>query len=195
MRKYIQKISEYAIAGGVGAVLLFGLSGCEEKVEDRSTFAQKEGAMVVIEEVRPGEYRIVEEQPSSSTRVILRDVNGTERILSQEEIEELVRQGARMAQEGKSALTNPQIHSGGMSLGEVILASAAGAIVGSWIGSKLFGNQTYQARRHESYKSPTVYERSVQRFEDRHIKKATQRKSGFFGQNKQHSAASFSFGG
>lgn len=36
---------------------------------------------------------------------------------------------------GTSQLTNPT--GGGLSLGETILASAAGAILGSWIGSKL----------------------------------------------------------
>ena len=189
------------MVGGLGAILVMGLSGCEKKEEHQNAFSEaqkKQGAFVVIEETEPGVYRIAEEYPSSTTRVILRDVNGTERILSQEELDRLVKQEAAKIEQGQSPLVNPQIHSG-MSLGEVILASAAGAIIGSWLGSKLFGNPTYQQRRQQTYKNPTVYQRSQNAFKKGSTfakKSATTKKSGFFGGGSKSSKKSFfSFGG
>ena len=90
-----------------------------------------------------------------------------------------------------------------MSLGETILASAAGAILGSWIGSKLFNNQNYQNQRARSYKSPTVMQRSKDSFRQKSkstfssFKKNSNTKSGFFGGRTSSSkSSSFSrFGG
>ena len=45
-----------------------------------------------------------------------------------------------------------------------LLASVAGAIIGSYIGNKLFNNQNYQNQRRTSYKSPQTYSRSVDSF-------------------------------
>jgi len=219
--KFIKKASSYAMVGGLGALLVMGLSGCEQKsneeqAQQNNAFtqaSQKQGAFVVIEEVKPGEYKIVEEYPSSKTRVILRDVNGTERVLTQEELDKLVKQEAQKIEQNQSALVNPQLQSptGGLSLGEAILASAAGAIIGSWIGSKLFNNPTYEQRRRASFKTPSAYERSVNSFRNRTLSSplkrsttTTQPKSGFFSPSKTTKTTtttkttptkSFSFGG
>ena len=71
---------------------------------------------------------------------------------------------------------------GGMGLGETILASAAGAILGSWIGSKLFNNPNYQQQRRTSYKNPQTYSRSKNSFNK--AKQSSTKRSGFFGGNK-----------
>jgi len=101
---------------------------------------------------------------------------------------------------GESALTQPQMSSGGLGLGEALLASAAGAIIGSWIGNKLFNNPNYQQNRQRSYKSPTAYQRSVNSFnkakQSSTATKSRSTRSGFFGSSKTGSKSTFgSIGG
>jgi hypothetical protein len=196
--KHIKQIADYSMVGGMGAVVMAGLSGCGDsglppaQPPQENTFqtaSQKQGAFVVIQEVAPKQYKIVDEYPSSETRVILKTLDGKEKILSQEELDALIKEEAKKIEEGTSRLTsNEQISSGmgGMGLGETILASAAGAVLGSWIGSKLFNNQNYQQKRQASYKNPQTYSRSKNSFNK--AKKASTKRSGFFG-NKQSSTA------
>ncbi|RKV88472.1 MAG: hypothetical protein D8B39_04205, partial [Campylobacter sp.] len=169
--KHIKKIATYAAVGGFGAIVMAGLAGCgSNNGGDENALnevAQKNGAFVIIEESAPGVYKILEEYPSTETRVVLKDINGTERVLSKDEIDKLLAQANANIDNGTSNLTkasDAQLSSGGLSLGETILASAAGAILGSWIGSKLFGNQNFQATRQNSYKNPSAYTRSVDSF-------------------------------
>ncbi len=200
--KHIKKIADYSIVGGMGGALIAALSGCEssdhglppQQQEEQNTFlqaSQKQGAFVVIEEVAPKRYKIVDEYPSSETRVILKSLDGTEKLLSKEELDALIKEEARKIDAGQSPLTNPQIQNptGGLSLGETILASAAGAILGSWIGGKLFNNPSYQQRRRTTYKSPSTYSRSVERFKKARTGSASRRKSGYFGSRRATSPA------
>ncbi len=191
--RHIKKIADYSMVGGMGAVVMAGLTGCgdsglpPQQAPQENTFqtaAQTQGAFVVIQEVAPKQYKIVDEYPSSETRVILKTLDGQEKILSQEELDALIKEEAKKIDEGKSALTNPQMSSGmgGMGLGETILASAAGAILGSWIGSKLFNNPNYQQQRRTSYKSPQTYSRSKNSFNK--AKTSSTKRTGFFGNNK-----------
>nr|MBP9565690.1 hypothetical protein [Sulfurospirillum sp.] len=85
--KYIRKISDYMIAGGIGVMAIASMQGCEQK-EDKNALAEAaktQGALVIVDEISPGEYKIAEEYPSSTTRVIVRQPDGSERILSQTE--------------------------------------------------------------------------------------------------------------
>ncbi len=208
MKHYIKKISTYAMVGSLGAIAMTAMSGCESKPQGQSDAftqaSQRQGAFVVIDEVAPGEYKIAEEYPAEHTRVILRKLDGSEKILSQEELDALVKQEAAKIEAGRSALTNPELTSGsgGLGLGEAILASAAGAILGSWIGSKLFNNPNYQQTRQRSYKSPSAYRRSVDSFNRKRTRStstSTRRnsRSGFFGSRSgSYGRSSFgSFGG
>ncbi|MDR2099897.1 MAG: UPF0323 family lipoprotein [Campylobacteraceae bacterium] len=193
--KYIRKISDYAIAGGIGAVAVFGILGCESS--ESTVQEQKQGAFVVIEEQSDGSYKILEEYPSSITRVVLKDKGGVERILSDEEINAILKDEADKIDSGTSSLTNPQLSNGMPSLGSVILSSAAGAIIGSWIGGKLFGNANYQQQRQASYKSPQTYSRSVDSFNKANptnVKNSASKSGGFFGGGSKSSSGS-SFGG
>ena len=202
MKKYIKKISNYSVVGGLGAVLVFGLVGCDNKSnenqgDDRAftQASQKQGAFVVIEEVAPNQYQIVDEYPSSETRIILRKLDGSEKILSKEEIDELVAQESQKIDNGTSALTNPSMSGGGMGLGETLLASAAGAIIGSYIGNKLFNNQNYQNSRANSYRNRSTYTRSVSSFKkaktssrsSSHARRSSNKRSGFFSGRKSSS--------
>ena len=84
--------------------------------------------------------------------------------LSQTEIDALVKEEAAKIDNNTSALTNPNVSSGQMGLGGVLLSSIAGAMIGSWIGNKLFGNANYQNQRATTYKSPQAYTRSTSSF-------------------------------
>jgi hypothetical protein len=201
---FLKKISNYAIVGGLGASLIAGFSGCEDKnangqnsQNDTITNAsQKQGAFVIVEKAPEGGYKIVDEYPSTRTTIVLRE-GQNERILSKAEIDELVAAESVKIDNGTSNLTNPnqaQVSGGGMSLGETLLASAAGAMIGAYIGNKLFNNSNYQSQRRTSYKSPSTYSKSVNSFNKAKTatstKSTSSKKSGFFGGTKSSSSRS-----
>ena len=207
---FLKKISNYAVVGGLGATLITSMTGCEDKNangqngQNNNTItnaSQKQGAFVIVEKNPQGGYQIVDEFPSSKTTIVLRE-NGNERILSQSEVDELVAQEAKKIDNGTSNLTNPQnaqMSGGGMGLGETILASAAGAMIGAYIGNKLFNNSNYQSQRRTSYKSPSTYSKSVNSFNKAKSSTASKstsstKKSGFFGGNKSSTSSRKSSG-
>jgi len=203
---FLKKISNYAIVGGLGASLLVAFSGCEDKnangQNDTVTNAsQKQNAFVIIEKTPQGGYTIVDEYPSSKTTIVLRE-GENERILSKEEVDNLVAKEAVKIDNGTSNLTNPnqaQIHGGGMGLGEVLLSSIAGAMIGSYIGNKLFNNSNYQSQRRANYKSPSTYSKSVNSFKKAKTSSArkttSSKRSGFFGGGSRTSGKRSFFGG
>lgn len=193
MKKFLKKVSDPRIVGifsksGLGLAAVLALVGCDSGMQSSGNAsstgsleqATKNGATVTIEQQSDGSYKILEETPSSTTRVILKEANGNERILSQEEIDKIIAEESKKIDAGTSQLTNPT--GGGLSLGETILASAAGAILGSWIGSKLFNNQNYQAQQRASYKTPQAYERSQNSF-NRNAATSSAGRSGFYSPN------------
>lgn len=207
---FLKKISNYAVVGGLGASLLVAFSGCEDKNANGqnangdtiTNASQKQGAFVIVEQTPAGGYQIVDEYPSTRTTIVLRE-GQNERILSKEEIDALVAQESVKIDNGTSNLTNPNQDSistghGGMSLGETLLASAAGAMIGAYIGNKLFNNSNYQSKRRTSYKSPSTYSKSVNSFNKAKTASSTKstssKKSGFFGGTKRSSSRSI-FGG
>lgn len=200
--KHIKKFKELASKGALAAIMATGLAGCNTgQSEQANTAVVKQNATVFIEKTDRG-YKIADEFPSNETRVFLRekDAEGrmNERLLSQAEIDKLLREENAKIDAGTSNLTNgnAQMSSGGMSLGEAILASAAGAIIGSWIGSKLFGSPGYNAARQGAYSNPSAYSRSQSSFGGAKTGAASSgAKSGFFGGNKAASAAGSSAGG
>ena len=190
--KYIKKLSTLA-ATGLGAVLVTGVTGCTQQQQEQQ---QAQGAFVIIEETAPGKYQIKDEFPADETRIVLKQLDGVERVLTQAEMDALVKEEAAKIDNGTSNLTkeNAQVsQQGGMGLGEVLLSSIAGAMIGSWIGSKLFGNQNFQNNRKAGYKSPSTYSKSKKSF-NKPRKKTSSKKSGFFGNKKSSSRGGF-FGG
>ena len=200
--KHIEKFKELASKGALAAIMATGLAGCNSGGgEQANTAVVKQNATVFIEKTDQG-YKIADEFPSNETRVFLREKdaegNMNERLLSQAEIDKLLKEENAKIDAGTSNLTNgnAQMSSGGMSLGEAILASAAGAIIGSWIGSKLFGSPGFNAARQGAYSNPSAYSRSQSSFGGAKTGAASSgAKSGFFGGNKAASAAGSSFGG
>ena len=197
--KYVRKISDYMIAGGIGVMVLASMQRCEQKDNQENVLkeaAKTQGALVIVDEVAPGQYKIAEEYPSSTTRIIVRSADGTERILSQAEIDKLVKDEAAKIDNNTSALTNPSISSGQMGLGGILLSSIAGAMIGSWIGNKLFNNPNYQNQRATTYKSPQAYSRSTSSFNKPAGTTSTAssgtKSSGFFGSSSSGSSSSSS---
>lgn len=193
--KHIKRLKDIGVASGVGAIMAFGLAGCGESGSTGSSLeqtVQKQGATVFIEKNSDGSYKIADEFLSNETRIFLREAgaDGTmsERLLSQAEIDKLLQEENAKIEAGESGLTNSTLSSGsgGLGLGEAILASAAGAIIGSWIGSKLFNNPAYQNSRQNAYKNPSAYNRSVNSFNKAGTASAASKagnsgRSGFFG--------------
>lgn len=177
-----RKIADFAMVGSSSALVLVALLGCDNPREQdsfvnspstqgsqESSQAIKQGAFVIVEEQLDGSYKVLEEYPSATTRVVVRDKNGVERILSDEEVDAIIQKEAARVENGTSELLAPAASaggesSGGLGLGGTILASAAGALLGSYIGNKLFNNPNYQQNKQRTYKSPQAYERSANNF-------------------------------
>ncbi|ARU47303.1 hypothetical protein Sdiek1_0120 [Sulfurospirillum diekertiae] len=155
--------------------------------------AKTQGALVIVDESATGEYKIAEEYPSSTTRVIVRKPDGSERILSQAEIDALVKEEAKKIDNNTSPLTNSNMSSGQMGLGGILLSSIAGGMIGSWIGGKLFNNPTYQNQRATNYSSPQAYSRSTTSFNkpmSTSSTSSTTKSSGFFGSSSGSGSSS-----
>ncbi|EAI2873231.1 TPA: UPF0323 family lipoprotein [Campylobacter jejuni] len=199
--KKIKKIIQIGMIGGLAAVAGGALAGCGSNNDNADTLnqaANTQGAFVIIEETAPGQYKIKDQYPSDETRVVLKDLNGTERILSKEEMDALIKEEAAKIDNGTSNLTkdNGQISSGGLSLGETLLASAAGAILGSWIGSKLFNNQNFANQQRGAFSNQSAYQRSVNSFNKAGTTSSASsaKKSGFFSGGSKATSSSSSFG-
>lgn len=194
--KHLKKLSTIATATGLGTLLATGLTGCIGNNQQQQE-QKAQNAFVIIEETAPGRYQVKDEFPAEETRIVLKQLDGTERVLTKAEMDALVAKEAAKIDNGTSNLTKPQdaqmTQQGGMSLGEVLLSSMAGAVIGSWIGSKLFGNQNYQNNRKASYKSPSTFSRSQKSFET--AKKNSAKRSGFFGSKSSSSRTGGFFGG
>jgi len=191
--KYIKKLSTITALTGLGALLVTGMTGCENKTQQEQP--QAKGAFVIIEETAPGKYKIKDEFPAEETRIVLKQLDGVERVLTKEEMDKLVKEEEAKIDNGTSPLTqkNPEV-SQGMGLGSVLLSSIAGAMIGSYIGNKLFGNQNYQNNRKAGYKSPSTYSRSQKSF-SKARSKSTSKRSGFFGNKKSSARKGGFFGG
>ncbi|WP_270979806.1 UPF0323 family lipoprotein [Campylobacter helveticus] len=184
----IQKILKIGMISGLTAVAAGALVGCGDSTQtpnENTQNSKQQGAFVIIEETAPNQYKIKEQFPNAETRVVLQQLDGTERVLTKEEMDALIKEEAAKIDEGTSNLTkdNAQMSSGGLSLGETLLASAAGAILGSWIGSKLFNNQNFANQQRGAFSNQSAYQRSVNSFNKAGASKAssTGTKSGFFG--------------
>ncbi len=199
--KYIRKVSDYMIAGGIGAMVIAGMQGCEQRGNENSMneASQAKGAFVVIEQMPNGGYTIAEEYPSATNRVVVKELDGTERMLSQAQMKKLIADEEIKIDNGTSSLTEPSMATAAPGLGSILLSSVAGAMLGSYIGNKLFNNQNFQSQRRTNYKSPQAYSKSNSSFKKAKSggMKSTKKKSGgFFGsKSSSRSKSSFGFGG
>lgn len=193
--KYINKLSTLTTATGLGALLATGVTGCTSNNGQQQEQAKAKGAFVIIEETEAGKYKIKDEFPADETRIVLKKLDGTEKVLTQAEMDALIKEEAAKIDNGTSNLIkeNPKV-SQGMGLGETIMASMAGAMLGAWIGNKLFGNQNYQNNRKAGYRSPSTYSKSKNSF-NKPRRSTSSKRSGFFGGKNRSSPRSSSYGG
>ena len=159
MKHYLKKISNVSTFGSVAVLAALALTGCGDKPKEETkqagqsvTEASKtQGQFLVIQETEKDKYKVIEQYPANGpSRAILKEINGTERLLSEEELKKLAEAEAKKVENNTTNLTKEgaaQMHGGGMSLGETILASAAGALIGGYIANKLFNNPNFQANQ------------------------------------------------
>jgi len=207
--RHIKKALSYSIAGSLGLAVVASLHGCSESTPPPSTSSgfdagpsdgTEQSWFLVIEQTgsQPDTYNLVEKHPTSGpTRAILRMPDGTERFLSEDELKQIAAEEAARVEAGTSRLTeDPSMHAGGLSLGETLVAAAAGALIGGMLANRLSGNRNFQ-RTQQSYGGgrPTAAISQPARPNTGGAK--NQPRTGFFGGNNagSSSSASRSFGG
>ncbi len=196
MKHYIKKISQVSAFGSVAALAALALSGCHEKPKEESSSgvaeaAKTQGQFLVIQEVGEGKYKVVEQYPTNGpSRAILKELNGTERLLSEAELKKIAEEEAKKVENNTSNLAkapNEQMQSAGMSLGETILASAAGALIGGYLANKLFNNPNFQA--HQRVNTPTQMSQPATKTPSTASTTGAKPQSGYFKQSPMQSPA------
>lgn len=197
--KHIKKALSYSIAGSLGLTVVSSLSGCEQPthhdMSGMNQVAADQNYFMVIEQTgdNPATYRVAEQHPTTGpTRAVLRDMNGIERFLSEEELKAIAEEEAKRVEAGTSRLAQDgaEMSSGGLSLGETLLAAAAGSLIGGMLANSLMNNRNFQQNSQNYNKSRPSAPTSMR------TGNTTQAKSGFFGnKSKNSTSGSRSFGG
>ena len=130
----------------LGVLLLIGLQGCGEpqdtnqqqsnssaNIETLESDLQEQNYFLVIEQTatNPDKYVLAERhETSGATRAVLKKLDGSEVVMSNEELTALAKAEAKKVEAGTSTLTQEASAeaSSGLGLGEMILASAAGFV-------------------------------------------------------------------
>jgi hypothetical protein len=201
--KHIKQAISYSMVGSLGLTIVAGLQGCEQAPPNAGTqgfdsaqsAGQAQNFFIVMEQTgsNPDTYKLVEKHPTSgSTRAVLRLADGTERFMSDQELKKIAEQEAARVDAGESRLTgDPSMYSGGMSMGELLLASAAGALVGGMLANRLSRNQNFQ-RTQTRYGGGRPTAAISQPF--RQSANTKQARSGFFGGPNKSASGGSRFG-
>jgi hypothetical protein len=204
--RHIKKAISFSIAGTLGLGVIATLQGCSDQGPqppslsgfDNGNSAVEGNQFLVISQTgsNPDTFQVVEKHPTEGpTRAILRLPDGTERFMSEEELKRIAAEEAARIEAGTSRLTeDPAMHPGGLSLGETLVAAAAGALIGGMLANRLAGNANFQ-RNQQSYGGgrPTA---AISQPARQQTANRTQPKSGFFGGSNRSSTGSVgSFGG
>ncbi len=205
MKHYIKKIVSYSMVGSLGFTIVAALQGCDggqgQPPQNGTTPSQgkiaeaaSEGVFMVIQQTgaNPDTYELKEKFPSSEgTRAVLKALDGTERILSEAELKKMAEDEAKRVEEGTSQLAQPAAQNQGLSLGETILASAAGALIGGMIANKLMGNPNYQQhQQQQAQKAQSTMNstRNPAANNTNSTQNKSQPRSGFFGGSNNSSS-------
>jgi hypothetical protein len=204
----INKALFYSMLGSLGLTIAIGLQGCGQSEEPANqtngTISEatksEEGVFLVIKQTAkdPDAFIIVEKHPSSTgTRAILTDMDGNERMLTEEELKKMAEAEAAKVEAGTSNLTQaPAAESPGLSLGETILAGAAGALIGGMIANQLAGNSNYQQHQQQQQAQTSAYQQSQKDFNRNTGGNTSAPKSSIFSDvNKNNSSSSGSSSG
>ncbi len=192
--KHVKKVLSYSIVGSIGLTLAASLQGCSDQgvppQGNRGFGSPQEGAQeqnwfLVIAQTGtyPDTYQVVEKHPTTGpTRAILRDMQGNERFLSEDELRMIAEEEAARVEAGTSQLTqDPAMTAGGLSLGETILAAAAGSLIGGMLANSLARNRNFQSyqQRYGGGRPPAAISQPY-----RSAGAGKQPKSGYFGGNR-----------
>ncbi len=193
-KHYIKRVTSYSMVGSLGFAIVAGLQGCSEgplpvdSQQNQSNSiadAAAEGYFMIIQQtgMNPDTYELKERYPSSQgTRAILRDMNGEEQVLSEAELTQLAEAEARKLEEGTSKLSQPVAQNQGLGLGEMILASAAGALLGNMLANRLMGNRNFQQHQQRTNQRVQSSMNSTrQPAQNKTAKQQSSKRSGFFG--------------
>lgn len=211
MQHYIKKILSYSMVGSLGFTILASLQGCDSGTQappantasnanNTITDAAAQGLFMVIQQTgaNPDTYELKEKYPSSEgTRAILKGLDGSEKILNEEELKKIAEAEAKRFEEGSSKLSQPVAENQGLSLGETILASAAGALIGGMIANKLMNNQNYQRhQQQQTQRAQTTMSSTRNPAQTNNTSQnKSQPRSGFFGGNQGNPSNSGKSGG
>lgn len=202
--RHIKKAISYSIAGSLGLTVVASLQGCSDQGPSQPNMSGFDAAQpggvegnqfLVIAQTgsNPDTYKLVEKHATSGpTRAILRMPDGTERFLSEDELKTIAAEEAARIEAGQSRLTeDPSMHAGGLSLGETLVAAAAGSLIGGMLANRLAGNQNFQ-RTQQSYGGgrPTA---SISQPARQQTANRSQPRSGFFGGTGSRSSSTGGF--
>lgn len=214
--KHIKSAASYSMVGGLGLAVIANLQGCapdapepppEQQAQQQENIGQLEQDLqnqnyfLVISQTsaNPDKYELAERYPTEgATRAVLKTLDGKERVLSNEELTALAKAEADKVEAGTSGLTKEATASsgGGLSLGEMILASAAGSLIGGMIANRLANNANAKARTQASTR-PAASVSSANKQARSAPRAKAKPKKGFFGGmfGNKSSSRSGSFGG
>lgn len=203
--RHVKKALSYSVAGGIGLSVIASLNGCSDQgpqppsmagFDSASDSAVEQNVFLVVEQTgtAPDTYRLVEKHPTTGpTRAILRMPDGTEQFLSEDELKQITETEAARVAEGTSRLTeDPAMHAGGLSLGEVLIAAAAGSLIGGVLANSLMNNANFQ-RTQQTYGGGRPVA-TISQPAQRQASSGKQPRSGFFGNSSGRSGSS-SLGG
>lgn len=203
-KHYIKKVVSYSMVGSLGFTIVASLQGCDNNSneppinnQNQNTLqsATEQGRFMVIQQTgsNPDTYELIEEYPADSgSRAILKDLDGNERVLTESELRQIAEAEAQRVEAGDSQLTRPVAENQGLSLGETILASAAGALIGGMLANRLMNNQNF--RQHQQAQAQRVQRTMNSTRNPSQNRSSTQNRnqprSGFFGNNSRNSSSS-----
>ena len=207
-KHYIKQAASYSMVGSLGLVIAASLQGCGEGLapvdsqqgqNNSIADAAAEGYFMIIQQTgtSPDTYELKERYPSSEgTRAILRKMNGDEQVLSEAELTKLAEAEAQKVEEGTSQLSQPMAQNQGLGLGEMILASAAGALLGNMLANKLMGNRNFQQHQQRNNQRVQSSMSSTRKpAQNKAGANKTKKRSGFFGGSGGSNRGGGLFGG
>jgi hypothetical protein len=196
MLKLVGKNSKYVLGSltlGLVTVLNSGCSGCSEEnsQEPKDQQAEAKNKILTIVEKAPGKYVITDEAITSGpNKAIITDLNGTTRVLNEEEMKKFAEEEFKKVENNTSNLTSSNHpKEEGLSMGEVLLAGAAGALLGGVVGNMLSNNSNYQANQ-RNY-APASYNNKMNG-KNQKIGSSSTSKNSFFGSKSSTTAPSSS---
>ena len=163
--RYVTKNSKKVLGSLTIGLATILATGCGEETPAEKPAEQPiegQNKILTIVEKAEGQYIITDEAPTTGpNKAIITDINGTTQVLNEAEMKTFAEAEMKNVENNTSNLTsaNPPA-SEGLSMGEVLLAGAAGALLGSMVGNMLSSNNNYQNNQQQYNRSSSYQSRS-----------------------------------